>query len=52
MLFFLCSCLKSKKFNHGDIIDELNGIPVYYNGCISEVSGRNVSRAGYNYGLK
>jgi len=52
MLVLLCSCFDSKKYSHGDIIDNLNEIPVYYNGKISDVSGRNVSVEGYNYGLK
>lgn len=36
----------------GDIIDRLNGVPVYYNGSLLHVGGRNVSPDGYNLGLK
>ncbi len=38
--------------NIGDIIDELNGIPVYFNGDIENVFGRNVGTNGYNLGLR
>lgn len=33
-------------------IDSLNGVTVYYNGSIGNVSGRNVTKDGYNLGLK
>lgn len=36
----------------GQIVDTLNGIPVYYNGSVGHVIGRNVSIDGYNIGLK
>jgi surface antigen len=36
----------------GTPIDSLNGVPVYYNGDISHVAGRNVARNGYNIGLQ
>jgi hypothetical protein len=36
----------------GDKIDSLNGVYVYYNGDVSNVSGRNTSQDGYNLGLK
>ena len=36
----------------GQAIDEHNGVAVYYNGLVSNVSGRNVTRDGYNLGLK
>lgn len=35
----------------GQEIDSFNGVPVYYNGFFSNVSGRNLSSNGYNYGL-
>ena len=47
-----------KKFNFntartiGEQIDSLNGVAVFYNGGISNVSGRNVTNDGYNLGLK
>lgn len=36
----------------GQKIDRLNGISVYYNGGVSNVTERNMSIEGYNYGLK
>ncbi|MBI1222432.1 MAG: CHAP domain-containing protein [Bacteroidetes bacterium] len=36
----------------GDILDSLDGVYVYYNGSVSNVSGRNLSEDGYNLGLK
>lgn len=36
----------------GDQIDSLNGVSVYYNGRIDNVSGRNRTEEGYNLGLK
>lgn len=36
----------------GDKIDSLNGVYVYFNGGMNNVSGRNVTKDGYNLGLK
>lgn len=36
----------------GDKIDSLNGVYVYYNSDVSNVSGRNTTKDGYNLGLK
>ena len=37
----------------GTVLDNLNGINVYYNGPVfSKVQGRNTSEDGYNFGLK
>jgi len=36
----------------GDAVDSLNGVKVYYNGPISNVSGRNTAADGYNLGLR
>ena len=36
----------------GQDLDNLNGIPVYYNGGINKVTGRNTTPDGYNLGLK
>lgn len=40
--------------NHevGEVVDELNGVKVYYNGAINTTSARNLSPDGYNIGLK
>lgn len=39
-------------FKQGEVADSLNGVYVYYNGNVSNVTGRNVSADGYNIGLK
>ena len=36
----------------GDQIDAYNGVAVYYNGAIGNVTERNISADGYNLGLK
>lgn len=36
----------------GEKIDSLNGIYIYYNGSISNNHGRNVTKDGYNLGIK
>lgn len=36
----------------GDVLDEFNGVKVYYNESFSNVSGRNQTEDGYNLGLK
>ncbi len=36
----------------GDVVDRFNGVAVYYNGKVANVSGRNTSADGYNLGLK
>lgn len=47
-----------KKFNFntdfqvGQQIDSLNGVCVYYNGGVGNVTGRNTTADGYNLGLK
>lgn len=53
-LFVLTSItfLSNYEPHEGEIIDEFNGIPVYYNGKITNVFGRNIAQGGYNLGLK
>lgn len=47
-----------KKYNFnfgleiGQKVDELNGVSVYYNGGVGNVSERNTTTDGYNLGLK
>lgn len=41
-----------KPYTVGQAIDSLNGVKVYYNGSVSNVSGRNLAADGYNLGLK
>jgi surface antigen len=36
----------------GDKIDSLNGVYVFYNGSVGNVSGRNTTADGYNLGLQ
>jgi len=43
---------KSSDPDIGKVIDKLNGIPIYYNGPITHVLGRNITSDGYNLGLK
>lgn len=40
------------KYEIGQKIDSLNGVSVYYNGGVENVSGRELSEDGYNLGLK
>lgn len=54
----LAGTLFLSKFNYnlakriGEPIDSFNGVSVYYNGSFSNVSGRNITKSGYNLGLK
>ena len=36
----------------GEVVDEVNGVKVYYNGGIGGVSGRSLTSDGYNVGVK
>ncbi len=36
----------------GSVVDEFNGVKVYYNGKINSVHGRNVTKDFYNLGLR
>lgn len=38
--------------SEGELLDEFNGVEVYYNGHFNHVAGRSVSESGYNIGLK
>lgn len=42
----------NSEHNVGDVLDSLNGVKVYYNGGVGNVEERNVSKDGYNIGLK
>ena len=42
----------SRSYKIGQAIDSLNGVKVYYNGAIGNVSGRNIADGHYNLGLK
>ena len=41
-----------KKYYVGQPIDSLNGVNVYFNGEVDNVSGRNLTKDNYNLGLK
>ena len=50
--WYLKSATFYPTYEIGQEIDSFNGIPVYFNGGVGNVSGRNLSSDGYNYGLK
>lgn len=52
LLLLLPQCQPRKSKNIGKKLDSLNGVYVYYNGPVGNVSGRNVAKDGYNLGLK
>lgn len=41
-----------KTYQIGDVVDEFNGVKVYYNGYFLNTTGRNVAPDGYNLGIK
>lgn len=40
------------KYEIGEVLDEYNGVKVYYNGGVSNTEGRNITKDGYNIGMK
>ncbi len=56
VIFLLIACNqvtnKEKHYEIGTKIDSLNKVYVYYNGAVGTVKGRNVTKDGYNLGLK
>ncbi len=42
----------NQKYEVGQKIDSLNGVLVYFNGGVGNVSGRELTQNGYNIGLK
>lgn len=48
----ICRKWKTKSMQVGDKVDSLNGVYVYYNNSVGNVSGRNTTADGYNLGLK
>lgn len=42
----------NSKYQVGEIIDEFNGVKIYYNGGIDNTNARNVSKDGYNIGVQ
>lgn len=55
-LLVVASLLTISFTNHnpevGSVIDSYNGVPIYYNGFYTNTNGRNVTKDGYNLGLK
>ena len=48
-----CDQIKnSNNYSPGSKLDSLNGVYVYFNGSMRNVSGRNTTPDGYNLGLK
>ena len=41
----------SWQYDVGDVVDEFNGVEVYYNGGVNHVSSRHLTEGGYNLGL-
>lgn len=50
--FFIHKEESTAKYKIGQAIDSLNGVYVFYNGNVSNVSGRNTTKDNYNLGLK
>ena len=48
----ICRKWKARSMEVGDKVDSLNGVYVYYNNSVGNVSGRNTTADGYNLGLK
>ncbi len=42
----------NSKHEIGEVLDEFNGIKVYYNGGVGNTEGRNITKDGYNIGMK
>jgi hypothetical protein len=47
-----CLSLTSHNPKVGAVLDVHNGVSIYYNGHYRNVSGRNITKDGYNLGLK
>ncbi len=41
-----------RDFSPGHVLDQLHGVPVFFNGGVTQTYGRNVAVDGYNLGLK
>jgi len=58
LVFVIGILIASKKVNLnptmkvGQKIDSLNNVYVYFNGVTDNINGRNLSKDGYNFGLK
>ena len=56
MVYILIQLIKRVNWNPkheiGEVLDEYNGVKVYYNGGVSNTEGRNITQDGYNIGMK
>ncbi|MEO8234260.1 MAG: CHAP domain-containing protein [Flavobacterium sp.] len=56
VLFFILKIVKEINWNSkhevGEILDNYNDVKVYYNGGVSNTEGRNMTKDGYNIGMK
>ncbi len=50
--FALMNINANPQYAIGDVVDELNGVPVHFNGAINHNEGRNTSPDGYNIGIR
>jgi surface antigen len=46
------SYAKKSSGKPGKVIDTFNGVNIFYNGKVANIQGRNVTKDGYNLGLK
>ena len=47
----ISNLVKNSSYTQGEIIDQLDGVNIYFNGKVSNVDGRNTDNK-YNLGLK
>ena len=52
ILFVIKNLNWNKNHFVGEVLDSLNGVKVYYNGGVSNSEGRNLTKDGYNIGVK
>jgi hypothetical protein len=50
--FWISKNLNINSYSIGQPVDSLNGVKVYYNGEINNISGRNLTKENYNIGIK
>lgn len=56
LLFFVWKAVTllnwNPRYRVGQEMDRLNGVAVFYNGCVGHTSGRNLAPDGYNLGIQ
>ncbi len=50
--FAATRCNLNPQHRVGEVLDELNGVTVHYNGGVNHIKDRNLSPDGYNIGLR